>query len=487
MGEHPDTWRLKPSSARYRYQANFVLLIVLFVFTTVFCSNASRQQSSEALFLQPAFASSTGSLNTAGAHNTSYDITVEKIHPNNNTLVKKGKIVIYDGADAAVGIQTGIRYLLPHQQMYLYNGTYSITTPLNLTNGIYVRGQGNNTILDYSHLGKKHAILMGKNSRLSEVKISGSVYPLPSDLTQKIIASNNVVIENLSISHMGYGIETNSKYNMTLNNIKCDFIQSVSDIAACIHGGSGTTNLSVSHFSITDSNRGIELGDNSTNVVVQNGNLLRIKNFNHTGHEAFALDIHTHDDGGGADNVTYRHISMKDSYAPTVKIATAGQKYAITDLPRGVEYQNITVVNPTSPWQVNGDGVKIIESRIINNSKTSNIFLYKNSRNILIENSSSNMVSDRNYFLLNPPGSTGIKNVAIIGNTIYDGLNKSGATISLTRNTDLTIRGNKIFNAPRGVSPIDVSSILNLDLNNNNIANSNFTQPYFGTKQFVRG
>ena len=183
---------------------------------------------------------------------------------------------------------------------------------------------------------------------------------------------------------------------------------------------------------------------------------MRIKNFNHTGHEPFALDVHTHDGGGGADNITYQHIQMKDSYAPTAKVFTNNQRYAITDLPRDIlrRYYNR---KPYISWQVNSDGIKIKDSLISNNSNTNNIVLYKNSRDILIQNVTSTKVSDKHYFIVNPPQSADIKNVAIIGNTIIDDSNKSGATMSFSNVTDLTIRENKIIHAPRNTLSILVA------------------------------
>ena len=190
-----------------------VIIVAILSYATV--SYMKQSSIFNLMDLEPAFAVTTPTtlkttVNTTATTNTNYDISVEKAY-NNSIIVKKGKTVIYNGPDAPIGIQLGINNLLPRQQMYLYNGSYSINKPLNFTAGIYVHGQGNNTILNYSHLGARNAVSMSKDSRLANIKISGSINPLPDDFTQKIYANNNVRIENISISNMGYGIETSSK------------------------------------------------------------------------------------------------------------------------------------------------------------------------------------------------------------------------------------------------------------------------------------
>jgi hypothetical protein len=197
-----------------------VLILICLTGASLLQDQLQRSSNINMNVLQTAFASVTPKTTTTEPTITNYNVIVEKIRTTNNTLVKKGTAILYDGPDAAIGIQIGLENLSPHQQMYLYNGSYSITKPLNFTNGIYIHGQGNSTILDYSHIGVKNAILMSKNSHLADIKISGSINPLPNDLTQKIIAGTNVIIENVLISKMGYGIEANNKYNVTLTNIK---------------------------------------------------------------------------------------------------------------------------------------------------------------------------------------------------------------------------------------------------------------------------
>ena len=56
------------------------------------------------------------------------------------------------------------------------------------------------------------------------------------------------------------------------------------------------------------------------------------------------MDVHSHDKEGGDDNITYKNVYMKNTDAPTTKIA--GKLYLVTDLPRNVFYQNITLVDP---------------------------------------------------------------------------------------------------------------------------------------------
>ena len=129
-----------------------------------------------------------------------------------------------------------INFLPSEANVYLYNGTYDISDRLNITKGIFLHGQGNGPVLDYTGLAEnKTAMALHKGSHLSDMKLSGSSSPLPRDFTQTIGTDDDTVIENVSIYKMGYGIDTTKSKNVTLSNIECEFIQSVKDWAACIH------------------------------------------------------------------------------------------------------------------------------------------------------------------------------------------------------------------------------------------------------------
>jgi hypothetical protein len=279
---------------------------------------------------------------------------------------------------------------------------------------------------------------------------------------------------------MGYGIITNNHKNITLGNIRCEFIRSKSDWAACIHGGEKTTtNLTINKFTIIDSDRAIELDAIVRNVMAQNGIILRVKDFNHTGNEAFTLDVHDHIGSGESANITYRNIYMKDSYAPTVKEASTNYRNHsgdyTPDLPRNVLYQNITVVNPASSWEINGIGITIKDSRVING--TNSVFvLYKNSRDILIKNIRTNIPTNKLFIRTNDTAiDTGIQNVSVIQNTITDKSNQSAPTISFENIISITLRDNTIANAPTGIPVIDIKGVSTLFGCNNYIIYANGT------------
>ena len=407
-----------------------------------------------------------------------YDVIVKKL--NHNISIRKDNILIYNGSNDTYGIQAGINSLAPGEQMFVYNGTYNITEPIRLIDNSRIVAQGNNTVFNYSQIGNKHALIMGRGSHLSNLKILGSINKLPDDFTQGIVANDNVVIENILISHMGYGIFTNNKTNVTLRNIKCEFIQSKSDWAACIHGGEKkTTNLNIDKFTIVDSNRAIELDATTRNVTAKNGFLLRIKNFNHTGHEAFTLDVHDHIGSGESINVTYQDVYVKDSYAPTTKEAEIKENSHSgdykPDLPKNILYQNITVVNPTSPWQVGGIGITIKDSRIID-SNNSVLVLYKNSRDVLIKNTSA-FVQANKFFIHanNTVIDTNIQNVSVIQNRIADDPNKTNPTMSFENINGLILKGNTITNAPAHVHAINIKGVTNVIACDNHINYTNNT------------
>jgi hypothetical protein len=394
---------------------------------------------------------------------------VTVIKKGHNTIAKAGNDIIYNGTDAAQGIQRAINFSPVDTNVHLYNGTYEISDRLNLTEGIFLHGQGNTTVLDYAGLAEnKSAMTLHEGSHLSDMKLSGSISPLPRDFTQGIRTNDDTIIENVSIYRMGYGIDTTKSKNVTLSNIECEFIQSVRDWAACIHAAS-TEDLAVNNFRITDSNRGVELDAASKNVTVQNGEINGVKNFNNTGHEAFTLDAHSHDGEGGLDNISFRNVIIKDSYAPSVKIASENGKFDISDLPRKILFDNITVINPSSAWQVNGDNVILNDVRIINSS-TNAVVLYKNGRGILIQNVVANSINADNCFICNRQEDSDIRNVTVINNTAFVDDNKFGPTMSFYGINGLSITKNRILNAPSSPDAIRIGSGSNLKLAENNIS-----------------
>jgi hypothetical protein len=314
---------------------------------------------------------------------------------------------------------------------------------------------------------------MESGSHLSDVKLSGSINPFPDDFTQQIMANDNVVIENLVISRMGYGIETAGSNNITLKNIKCEFIQSINDTGACVHGGledgNRTSNMLIDQFTSVDSNRGIELDANSSNITVQYGNMVRIKNFNNTGKQAFSLAVQSADGEGGGNNIIFRHIRLADSGPPSTKLASDSNTYDRADLPRNILYQDISVVNPKSAWEVNGKGVTIRDISLINGTEDAYV-IYRNSEDIWIQNVTSKDLHTDKHFVFNPfPKHANIQNVTIIGNEVHNSADKTGPTISFYNVTNLTLKDNVITNVPEGIDVISTHDVRILAAYNNSI------------------
>jgi hypothetical protein len=418
---------------------------------------------------------SFGQINTGfyiasyGQQDSEKNSLVTVIKNGQNTIAKAGNEIIYNGTDATQGIQQAINFSPVDSTVYLYNGTYEISDRLNLTEGIFLHGQGNITVLDYAGLPEnKSAVALHKGSHLSDMKLSGSLSQMPRDFTQGIRTDDDTIIENVSIYKMGYGIDTTKSKNVTLSNIECEFIQSVRDWGACIHAAN-TEDLAVNNFRITDSNRAVELDAASKNVTVQNGEINRVKNFNNTGHEAFTLDAHSHDGEGGLDSISFRNVIIKDSYAPSVKVASENGKYAVSDLPRKILFDNITVINPSSAWQVNGDDVTLNEVRILNSTKDV-VVLYKNSREILIRNIVANSITADNCFICNKRIDSDIRNVTVINGTAFVDDNKFGPTMSFYGVERLSLTKNRILNAPSSTDAIMIRSVSDLKLGENNIS-----------------
>jgi hypothetical protein len=98
-------------------------------------------------------------------------------------------------------------------------------------------------------------------------------------------------------------------------NITCDGFQSKNNWSACIHGGFGTTNITINGFTLTNSNRGVELEDEASNIKVKNGYLYGIVSFEGVKNAAFSLDAHTHEGESRVSNVLFENIILNNSYA----------------------------------------------------------------------------------------------------------------------------------------------------------------------------
>jgi peptidoglycan/xylan/chitin deacetylase (PgdA/CDA1 family) len=420
------------------------------------------------------------------------------VHKQGNTTIVKTNYneTIYNGTDSTFAIQEGINFLSEivgqdegsTGEIFVSNGEYEIKDTLNFTRNLYFHGQGNATVLDFTNIGSKNRISMAEGSMLEDIKVVGSTKPLPPERAKGVLAANNTIIKNVVLSHLGYGIETARTNNVTIIDIKCEYIQGDGDRSACIHGGRaggptgvGTTNLNIMGFTVVDSNRGIELDAGSTNITAQNGYLLRIKTID-PAKPAFTLDAHSHIGEGGVDNITYKNVYIKDSFAPFTKVGrktSSGElEPKLSDFPRNVLFENVTLVNPTSRWQVQGIGVTIKDSRVING--TENILvLFKNTKNVLIENLQSDTLSTNKKFIVTSKRSEdigGIENITITSSVAIVNGDKKGSTMSFGNVTGLNLINNTIINAPTDTLPIDVKGVSMLEAYNNRIIYANKTQ-----------
>jgi hypothetical protein len=414
----------------------------------------------------------------------------------NMTQVIENSKVVFGSQDAATSIQKALDRLEPGNLILLEDGRYHVDSTIFFPNeSVSMEGQGNDTILDFSKLGSENAIILYDESHLSNLRLEGSTNPLPEDFSQKIIAENNARIDNLSIAHMGYGIETAGKINISLYNISCFDIKSKRGWATCIHAGgpsseaseAATKNLHISGFNISDSNRGIELDAISDGIVVENGIIRGVIDTNITQSEPFSLDTHSHDGEGSNRNITFRNVIMMDSYGPTVKVASKENLYSPNDMPRDVVYSNITVINPKSSWQINGNNITIQNSIISNMTNIHAFVVYKNTADLLIENSHIEGLDDNHYTITNPESATGIRNLSIINNTIYDRKETPQPFFHLKNVNTLSVLNNTIIKEhPMTGNNENALDLLIENNNNNKIIMSRNTITFLnGTKMSI--
>jgi hypothetical protein len=395
----------------------------------------------------------------------------------NNTVVYQDSKIHYNDTDSTTSIQKAVDIASKTEEnkVFVSNGRYEIRGRINFTNGLFFLGNGEDTILDYSELGNRNTIGLAPGSRLENIILEGRSENAHEDFTQKIQAADNIQIRNLSISHLGYGIELAGIENATLLDVRCDYLQSENDWSACIHAGSKSRNIKIDGFAISHSNRGIEIEDDALNISARNGFLSDVQNFNGSNHEAFSIDAHTHDGKGGLSNILYENIYLNNSYGPTTKVASQNGNYSNTDLPQNITYRNITVQSPLSPWQINGKNVEIENSRIKNDSGN-NFIIYKNSRNILLNGINVHPVFGERYFVTNDEYTTGIYNVTLINNNITNALDKIGPIILLYNIENLTLWNNQFNQVTNEEDVIKLSGIVNLRDCHNTIHYTNGTK-----------
>ena len=365
-----------------------------------------------------------------------------------------------------------------------------MTDTLNLIPTVSLRGKSgsnnsnnSNTILDYSDIGNKPAtIVMARGSTLTDITISGSAsnVSLPSEFTQKLKAADDVVIERISLENLAYGIETSDTTGVKLIDIHCKNIKSKQDWGACIHvGGLQTSDLNVNGFTAINCNRGVEIDAPASDIIVENGYLENIRNFEATGQTAFSIDVHSHSREGGNSDIIYRNIYLKNTDAPSA-YAVGSQEYIVSDQPRNVLFENITVENPDNPWYVNAQEITIKNSMII--GSTNNIIvILKNSRDVTIDNVETTELHTDKFFVSNSEFHTGVRqiqsgieDVKVLNSRVKvsEDKNAVGEVISLHDIDGVTLEGNTIINAKK-IPAIGLADVTRLEEENNDIVFSN--------------
>jgi hypothetical protein len=363
------------------------------------------------------------------------------------SLISNGTTWIYDDVDSTTAIQKAIDMAARSKgQVIVLPGSYEVTSKLNFTESTKLRGGGGGTILNFSSIGERPIIGMGPNSNLENMVLAGpaktydtiqkeaenitSPYrmplsriltghteDLPKDFTQEIQLSDNSVIRNISIQNLGYGIETGGTKNVTIENVKCNGLHSKNDWAACVHASKGTNNLKIHNLSVTNSNRGVEVEEGASNVLVENAYFENIHNFAGTGHESWSLDAHTHSGKAVPSNVLFRNIVMKNSYSHTTVLAYANSppsNYSYAELPRNITFHNITLISPISPWHINGQDVLLENISIINSTNT--IFIvYNQSKDIVLANITAEPFFQNEYLAISDLTEENIQNLTIGG------------------------------------------------------------------------
>ena len=252
-------------------------------------------------------------------------------------------------------------------------------------------------------------------------------------------------------------------------------MKSKNDWAACVHASSGSYNITISSFSVKNSNRGIEVEDGASGIIARNGYLENITNFNNSGHQAFSLDAHVHEGKDRVSDILYENIYMKNSNAPTAIISSTDGVYSRDDLPNNITYKNITLMNPLSSWQVNGKNLRILNSEITNSTK--DVFIIgKKSMNVLLQNVTAHAIHGESKYIFSPSEATDMHNVTIINNSITSSPDNTGPLIFLHEVDELTLRDNRIYNTANTIHPMNVSAVKHLSACENLIQYVNRTK-----------
>src|SRR5690606_19340483 len=100
------------------------------------------------------------------------------------TLAKKGDSILYNNYNASEGIQSVLDTAGAGDIVHIYNGTYNVWNKLMIRSGTIVQGQYNSTVLDYTSIGTFDTLELESGAQLRNIKLRGSIDPLPTALTQ---------------------------------------------------------------------------------------------------------------------------------------------------------------------------------------------------------------------------------------------------------------------------------------------------------------
>jgi hypothetical protein len=287
---------------------------------------------------------------------------------------------------------------LHYKSITLKDGVYNCATSINIWPSVQVTGSGIYTILNFTTLGNHPLGTMEINSTLRNLRITGKINPLPSDMVQKLNAGENTVIEDISMDHVGYGINIETVENVVVNRVHLSYIQDAADHAAGIHVGSTARNIHVSNFEISESDRGVEMDAGPANVYVDHGRITNIHNFASTGNEPFALDCHSHTGEGGIDNINFDYIYLKNCRGFDAQCTGSG---LAADMPRNINFSHITQDNATLTLGpiIEGFNITVRDCSIIN-SDTTGLFVSQNIKHAVIDNLKMDSTHPAQRFIL---------------------------------------------------------------------------------------
>ena len=217
---------------------------------------------------------------------------------------------------------------------------------------ISIIGSGFGTILDVTEIGTDDVIRLGNYCKFGNLKIQGTISPLPKEFTQAVIAGNYTKIFDLWITDTGYGIATTGKTDVTIENVIITNVRDEKDWAAAIRAGptsdysAFSNRIYIRNFYIEGCNRGIEVEDGAEWVIAENGFLKNIQNYNATGAEPFTLDAHSHGEYF-PKHIRYRNIRVENAYPPQSR--GSGNE--------DIVWENIWIIYPLGRIIIEGEGI----------------------------------------------------------------------------------------------------------------------------------